>query len=199
MILSQDAKNYHAWQHRQWAIRSFNAYEDELNYVERLLEEDIRNNSAWNQRFFIVTTFPIKEVPPMEEKLNKRSNIRLSGEILERELNFTLNAIKKVTRNESAWNYLRGLLDNCNESESDGLRSKIYSCCTEMKSSGNSSPYLLSTIMDLDKEEGLRKGDTAQLQNAIQICYSLANEHDIIRKEYWNYMAESIQVEMNSI
>ena len=23
MILSQDAKNYHAWQHRQWAIRSF--------------------------------------------------------------------------------------------------------------------------------------------------------------------------------
>ena len=76
--------------------------------MERLLEEDIRNNSAWNQRFFIVTTFPIKEVPPMEEKLNKRSNIRLSGEILERELNFTLNAIKKVTRNESAWNYLRG-------------------------------------------------------------------------------------------
>ena len=23
MILSQDAKNYHAWQHRQWAIKNF--------------------------------------------------------------------------------------------------------------------------------------------------------------------------------
>ena len=66
-------------------------------------------------------------------------------------------------------------MDNCNESESDGLRSKIYSCCTEMKSSGNSSPYLLSTIMDLDKEEGLRKGDTAQLQNAIQVIWLKAS------------------------
>ena len=23
MVLSQDAKNYHAWQHRQWAIKTF--------------------------------------------------------------------------------------------------------------------------------------------------------------------------------
>ena len=30
-------------------------YQDELGYVDRLLEEDIRNNSAWNQRFFVVS------------------------------------------------------------------------------------------------------------------------------------------------
>lgn len=199
MILSHDAKNYHAWQHRQWAIRSFNTYEDELDYVDRLLEEDIRNNSAWNQRFFIVTKFPIKDETSGDGKLNRGSNLRLSGKILERELEYTLNAIKKVTRNESSWNYLRGLLDNCDESESDELRSKIHSCCTEIQNSGNTSPYLLSTIMDLDKEEGLRKSDTVKLQNAIQICYSLANEHDAIRKEYWNYMAESIQVQITSM
>ena len=134
----------------------------------------------------------------LDEKTIATKSPSLSGEILGRELEYTLNAIKKVTRNESAWNYLRGLLDHCNENEADELRSKIYSSCTEIQKSGNTSPYLLSTIMDLDREEGLKKNNTEKLQNAIEICNSLANEHDVIRKEYWNYIAKSIQVEIAS-
>jgi protein farnesyltransferase/geranylgeranyltransferase type-1 subunit alpha len=30
------------------------AWQQELQYVTRLLAEDVRNNSAWNQRFFIL-------------------------------------------------------------------------------------------------------------------------------------------------
>ena len=26
IVLSQDAKNYHAWQHRQWVIKTFRYY-----------------------------------------------------------------------------------------------------------------------------------------------------------------------------
>ncbi len=53
-VLEQDAKNYHAWQHRQWAIRTFELWKDELQYVEDLISKDVRNNSAWNQRYFVV-------------------------------------------------------------------------------------------------------------------------------------------------
>ena len=33
---------------RQWAVRKFGLWSGELAYTEQLLEEDVRNNSAWN-------------------------------------------------------------------------------------------------------------------------------------------------------
>lgn len=53
-IFQGDAKNYHAWQHRQWVIREFDLWDNELTYIEGLLREDLRNNSAWNQRYFVI-------------------------------------------------------------------------------------------------------------------------------------------------
>ena len=91
IMLSSDAKNYHAWQHRQWVLNNFNLFENELQYVERLLKDDVRNNSAWNQRYFVV----IKTTGFTEEVITK-------------ELNFTVNSLRLVCSNESAWNYLRG-------------------------------------------------------------------------------------------
>lgn len=35
-------------------IKTFNLWDDELKYIESLLEQDVRNNSAWNQRYFFV-------------------------------------------------------------------------------------------------------------------------------------------------
>lgn len=34
---------------RQWVLQAFNLWDGELEYVESLLESDLRNNSAWNQ------------------------------------------------------------------------------------------------------------------------------------------------------
>ena len=67
-------------------------FDGELQYVTGLLEEDIRNNSAWNQRLFVI----------------KSTNEKISGAILESELDYAMNAIRKVEGNESAWNYLTG-------------------------------------------------------------------------------------------
>lgn len=63
-----------------------------MEYVERLLEEDIRNNSAWNQRMFVLS----------------HTCQKVTGEILDRELQFAMKAITKVPGNESSWNYLTG-------------------------------------------------------------------------------------------
>lgn len=66
--LALDAKNYHTWAYRQWALLHFysdrseqvgaegereGVWRGEREYVEALLEEDVRNNSAWNHRFFV--------------------------------------------------------------------------------------------------------------------------------------------------
>lgn len=86
----QDQKNYHAWQHRQWVLQAFHLFQEELAFIERLLLDDIRNNSAWNQRFFVIS--------------------RTEGwgrEVVAREVAFAMEKIQLVKRNESAWNYLR--------------------------------------------------------------------------------------------
>lgn len=56
--LAQDAKNYHAWAHRQAIVKQFGLWQQELEVTSHLLEEDVRNNSAWNQRFFVLSKAP---------------------------------------------------------------------------------------------------------------------------------------------
>ena len=51
----EDAKNYHAWAHRQWVVRTYNLWQGEYGIIEELLDADVRNNSAWNQRYFVVS------------------------------------------------------------------------------------------------------------------------------------------------
>lgn len=35
--------------YRQWVLKTFNLWNGELDYIEQLLKDDVRNNSAWNQ------------------------------------------------------------------------------------------------------------------------------------------------------
>ncbi len=74
-VLLVDEKNYHAWSHRQWIVSKMmdaartttivsttlsnttlatSIYDQELMYCENFIHRDIRNNSAWNHRWFIV-------------------------------------------------------------------------------------------------------------------------------------------------
>ncbi|CAH8499582.1 unnamed protein product [Dicrocoelium dendriticum] len=55
-VISDDSKNYHAWQHRRWAVNYFKIPSThELQYTETLILEDVYNNSAWNHRFVTVS------------------------------------------------------------------------------------------------------------------------------------------------
>ena len=96
-VFAVDSKNYHAWAHRQWAVSTFQLWEGELEYMERLLTEDIRNNSAWNQRWFVI------------HRGGGPADTPLAAEVMQQELTFAFGAVDKVTKNESAWNYIRGL------------------------------------------------------------------------------------------
>lgn len=63
-MLEIDTKNYHVWSYRQWLVRRFDLWATEVPYTTIMIEQDVRNNSAWNHRFFAI--FGRKEVPSDE-------------------------------------------------------------------------------------------------------------------------------------
>jgi hypothetical protein len=68
--LALDSKNYHTWSYRQWIVASFPVeYDRELQWVENMITQDIRNNSAWHHRFFLVFLSGACNVP-LEERTN---------------------------------------------------------------------------------------------------------------------------------
>lgn len=70
-------------------------FDNELVFVDKLIGADLRNNSAWNQRYFV---------------LNHTDGF--TPEVIHYELTYVMNRIRLVKNNESTWNYLRGLLQH---------------------------------------------------------------------------------------
>lgn len=111
-VLEEDSKNYHAWAHRQWVLNTYAVgaeagsvysswWQQELDLVENLIALDVRNNSAWNQRWMVT---------------HKRSDIDRQDDAkwvaaLLAECAYVTKSISRVKLNESSWNYLRGLWD----------------------------------------------------------------------------------------
>jgi protein farnesyltransferase/geranylgeranyltransferase type-1 subunit alpha len=120
--LQVDEKNYHTWSYRQWILAHFGGtgnttatkpttsdkenqldnglWEGELDFIESMLISDIRNNSAWHHRFFVVWACGIREGE--EDRAH----------ILKRELTYVKHSISTVPNNPAAWNYLRGMLQH---------------------------------------------------------------------------------------
>uniref|UniRef100_A0A3P8WLW5 Protein farnesyltransferase/geranylgeranyltransferase type-1 subunit alpha n=1 Tax=Cynoglossus semilaevis TaxID=244447 RepID=A0A3P8WLW5_CYNSE len=174
-ILSQDAKNYHAWQHRQWVIQEYKLWDNELEFVETLLEEDVRNNSAWNQRHFVISQTTGFSDPV----------------VVEREIQYCLNQIKKAPHNESAWNYLKGMLQDRGLSTQPGLLERVQ----ELKET-HCSPYLLAFLFDCYEdalENSTEEEQKGTLEMALEICQLLAEEKDTIRREYWRFLGRSLK------
>ena len=161
IILEGDNKNYHAWAHRQWILRTFNAYDGELKFIDQLLEADIRNNSAWNQRWFVV-----------------KNTDTLTPAVRVREIQFALTHSITAPHNPSPWNYIKGLLSGQTIDESFA---PIIDTCVSLSSAASPSSGCLSTLVDIYKMQG-----TEESKNAARgLCHRLATEIDTIRERYW--------------
>ncbi|PPR89606.1 hypothetical protein GOBAR_AA31085 [Gossypium barbadense] len=162
-ILSLDAKNYHAWSHRQVAL---GGWEDELDYCQQLLEEDIFNNSAWNQRYFVVTRSPY---------LGGLKAMRAS------EVRYTVEAILANPNNECPWRYLRGLYKDdikalVNDPE---ISSVCLKPCHEFR----------------DSVVALRTSDTDPLGPDLSMAICDILEHvDSLRASYWIWRKNKLSV-----
>jgi protein farnesyltransferase/geranylgeranyltransferase type-1 subunit alpha len=78
---------------RQWVVETYKLWDDDLKFVEKLLLKDIRNNSAWNERRFILT---------------QNNKTKFTKESIESEMKFVLDMVKRSPNNESPWVYLKG-------------------------------------------------------------------------------------------
>lgn len=172
IMLSSDAKNYHAWQHRQWILDTFKLFDQELEYVDRLLKEDIRNNSAWNQRYFVIT-----------------KTTGFTEDVILKELNFTVTSLKSVCCNESAWNYLRGVLQHY----PSGLNGHpvIEEFCQFLEDENCQVSFFHAFLVDRMEELMLKQQSLCQelLPKADKLLQSLATETDPIRREYWMFLS----------
>jgi len=151
-----------------------------------MLKDDIRNNSAWHHRFFTV----------FQSGTRKGDEDR--DEVVRRELAFVKHSISLAPNNASAWNYLRGVLDHSHTpyptlqlfvqpysaSRSSGDTTELIDLENPLPSKGSQlpCPAAIEFLADIYEGEG---GNS--LPKAIELWKSLANEHDTIRKKYWEY------------
>ncbi|KAH0555663.1 hypothetical protein GP486_006389, partial [Trichoglossum hirsutum] len=98
-MFQRDSKNYHVWSYRHWLVRHFSLWDSptELSDVDSLLRTDVRNNSAWNHRFFLV--FGRQDGDP---------SFIPTPEIVDRELEYAKTAVFEAPQNPCPWIYLRG-------------------------------------------------------------------------------------------
>ncbi|KAF0759839.1 protein farnesyltransferase/geranylgeranyltransferase type-1 subunit alpha [Aphis craccivora] len=177
-ILDMDSKNYHAWQYRQWVLTTFSELmQYELNFVDNLISQDMRNNSAWNQRYFVI------------------NNSDPDSDVINKELEYTFGKIRILSKNESAWNYLRGLLLY---SENGVLEDKVRDFCSNLYNKGNRSVHLMSCLIDLtDADDSTDPENVEKIKFALKLCFDLASDYDPIRRYYWAYISKDIELKFN--
>ncbi|KAI0338027.1 protein prenylyltransferase [Trametopsis cervina] len=192
-VLDEDSKNYHTWSYRQWILAHLDdsrLWLGEIPYVDELLQADVRNNSAWHHRFFVVFSRGGRRsgATPAEE-----------AEVLQREISFTKDMISLAPNNPSAWNYLRGILDHTRTPWSEltdftipyTQNQPFASAVDEVLDLDNPKPSAEAQLpcvaaLDFLAEVYVREGGE-KIQQAVDIWKSLAEEHDTIRKKYWEY------------
>jgi len=168
IILDDDSKNYHAWSHRQWVVKAFNIWQNEIPFVDELLTKDVRNNSAWNHRYYVMYHMTA-----------------LKKENREAEILYTFDKIKRTPSNESAWNYLTGLVKGHKFSEFP----TIETFCKEHEKSWIVCSHLFSTLVDICEEAGGKEN----IEKARKYCDDLV-KLDEIHSKLWVWRKSQIKV-----
>ena len=202
-MFNQDAKNYHVWAYRHWLVRHFSLWDSELPYIESLLLEDVRNNSAWNHRWFVVfcrdtdpavhsiqdlnnepTAAAAKAVAGEDTEAVGRGNkkIKINPAIIEREIEYAKQAIRAAPQNQSPWNYLRGVLRNQGQGL-EGLKDFAEGFADVSREDEVRSSHALDFLADVYAAEAEEQGR----ERAVAALELLARRFDPIRRNYWNY------------
>ena len=175
-MFEQDAKNYHVWSYRQWLVRHFSLWDTELPYVETLLLADVRNNSAWNHRWFVVFS---RHADPTVHSITDDSSTKVEPVIVKREIAYSKEAIALAPQNQSPWNYLRGVL----KQQGQGLE-ELRSFAEGFADLNHEDDVRSSHALDFLAELYAERQQKEQAGRALEL---LARKYDPIRKNYWNY------------
>ena len=152
------------------------------------MQQDRRNNSAWNHRWFVTHH-------------GRSTQTVLTADQADKELTYIMThpdvALRGDANNESPWRYYVAVIKEQIFALQDGA-SVIQLLCRAVKdietvrsqiSSVENAPNATGALVDVLEW----KGDADAMQQALELCHSLANEHDHIRQKYWNFRAQNVQ------
>ncbi len=160
-----------------------------MSIIEHLIEKDVRNNSAWNQRYFHISN------------TNNVSDIKTIND----ELNYCKQKLLICMDNESVWNYLKAFIRNLDRYPQD-----FVNFCFEQYSSSKDdekSPFLCSFLVDYHESEineiiknlSKNEGDEMKVKladhfsKAIELLDLLRTKYDIMREKYWVYIRDKME------
>ncbi|CAG8950631.1 hypothetical protein HYFRA_00002840 [Hymenoscyphus fraxineus] len=179
-MFDADAKNYHVWSYRQYLVRKMGLWDvqQEMESVEALLRRDVRNNSAWSHRFFLVFSNPGYAT---EGCAATRHDPKIPDPIIERELQFAKAATFEAPQNQSPWNYIRGVLRKAGR-ELRTLEGFAGEFVVEGEGVGEEvrSSHALEFLVDVWGE----KGEVERVTWGLGL---LAGKYDRIRRGYWEW------------
>ncbi|PLW08565.1 hypothetical protein PCANC_24540 [Puccinia coronata f. sp. avenae] len=180
-VLKRDAKNYHTWTYRQSLLCQYNRPEmwaGELSCVQALLVEDIRNNSAWNHRFFIVfDTFPLHSPTLTSDELKA---------IVNREIDFTNQQILKAPNNPIPLNAVEDFVLPLTKTAQELDAGNAWPADLN-KRSDLPAPAAVELLADSYAES------QANVQQALELYRLFADKLDPIRKAYWLFRSQRTQ------
>ncbi len=164
-------------------MRRFDLWDEgELEDVRWLLERDVRNNSAWNHRWFVVFGRDGGSEGGEIEGEGKDEGERggtVTEEVVDREIQVAKEAIALAPQNQSPWNYLRGVLRRAGRSL-EQERAFAEGFANLQRPDEVRSSYALNFLADLYALVGMRE----EARRALEL---LAERFDPIRRNYWEY------------
>jgi len=179
-----DPKNYHVWSYRQYLVKKIGLFPSqcddpsEMKSIETLLIQDVRNNSAWSHRFFLVFSDPAHSTEGC--KATERDE-KVPDSVIDRELEFAKGAIWQAPQNMSPWNYIRGVLRKGGRSL-DTMES--FAVEFVKLADGEDEDVKSSHALDLLADAWTEKGEKAKAERALRL---LGDKYDPIRKNYWEW------------
>lgn len=229
-VLQIDQKNYHAWSQRQWVLRKIssmvissyitkttktndynnnNPYQhriwgQEMIYVDTMIQNDIRNNSAWNQRWFVIHQGMGGIILSMSNAIIEANYSLMIGTIDPHNespfrylLSIIQEQIKQLKDADEVTTLLVTYYDKCKLIEQEYCINEQQKKTNTDDNHGNivithCSHYLSGAMIDLLELIGNPKS----IERAVVIATELANKYDIIRQQYWNHRIMKLQLKL---
>jgi protein farnesyltransferase/geranylgeranyltransferase type-1 subunit alpha len=218
-VIGEEGKHYHAWAHRQYVLHRrahCSDWDAELSYADTIIGADVRNNSGWNHRWFSVThKYAITEhTPEAGLPADVTTSTLLPIDIILAELSYAFECLRHAKKNESVWNYVRGLLKNASlqglthptPASSFGyvvvqhaaVHELVTSTVTRVREEAEPDYNAFAcevaadiAIGDFLAQIGRGNTDPAPLLRARRLLETCC-ESDYVRKGYWNYRLQQL-------